>query len=61
MEAVINNTLYLIFCFSSDKVRWWSHVVGAMGLVFVIRGQEGGMEDVMDGPGHGELELIGDR
>ena len=40
VESVINNTLYLVFCFSSDKVRWWPRVVGAMGLVFMIRGQE---------------------
>ena len=40
VESVINNTLYLVFRFSSDKVRWWPCVVGAMGLVFMIRGQE---------------------
>ena len=61
LEAVIDDTFYFIFRFSSDKVRQWPRVVGAMGLVFMIGGQEGGMEDVMDGPGYGELELIGDR
>ena len=61
MEVVINDTLHFVFRFSSDKVRWWSRVVGAMSLVFMIGGQERGMEDVMDGPGYGELELIGDR
>jgi hypothetical protein len=40
IESVINDTFYFVFCFSGDKVRWWSCVVGAMGLVFVIRGQE---------------------
>ena len=40
VESVINDTFYFVFRFSSDKVRWWSRVVGAMGLVFVIRGQE---------------------
>ena len=61
VEAVINDTLHLVLRFSSNKVRWWSRVIGAMGLVFMIGGQEGGVEDVMDGPGYGELELIGDR
>ena len=40
VDSVINDAFYFVFCFSSDKVRWWSRVVGAMGLVFVIRGQE---------------------
>ena len=40
MEAVINDTLYFVFRFSSNKVRWRPHVVGAMDLVFTIRGQE---------------------
>ena len=40
VESVINDTFYFVFRFSSDKVRWWPCVVGAMGLVFVIRGQE---------------------
>ena len=40
VESVINDTFYFIFRLSSDKVRRWPRVVGAMGLVFVIRGQE---------------------
>ena len=40
VEAVINDTLYFIFRFSGDKVRRWPRVIGAMGLVFTIRGQE---------------------
>ena len=40
VEAVINDILYFILCFSGDKVRRWPHVIGAMGLVFTIRGQE---------------------
>ena len=51
VESVINDIFYFVFRFSSDKVRWWPRVVGAMGLVFMIRGQERGVEDVMDGPG----------
>ena len=61
LEVVIDNTFYFVFRFSSDKVRQWPCIVGAMGLIFMIGGQEGGVEDVMDGPGYGELELIGDR
>ena len=51
MKTVINNVLYFILRFSSDKVRWWPRVVGAIGLAFVIGGQKGGMEDIMNGPG----------
>ena len=51
VEPVINDVFYFVFRFSSDKVRWRPRVVGAMGLVFMIRGQERGVEDVMDGPG----------
>jgi hypothetical protein len=40
MEAVIHDAFHLVLRFSSDKVRRWPRVVGAMGLVFVIRGQE---------------------
>ena len=40
VESVINDAFHFVFRFSSDKVRWWPRVVGAMGLVFVIRGQE---------------------
>ena len=61
VEAVINDTLHLILRFSGDKVRRWPRVVGAMGLVFTIRGQERGVKDVMDGPGQGKLELISNR
>jgi hypothetical protein len=40
VEAVINDILYFILRFSGDKVRRWPRVIGAMGLVFTIRGQE---------------------
>ena len=40
MEAVINDALHLVLRFSGDKVRRWPLVIGAMGLVFMIRGQE---------------------
>ena len=40
VESVINNAFHFIFRFSCDKVRRWPRVVRAVGLVFVIRGQE---------------------
>jgi hypothetical protein len=58
--SVINNVLDLVFLLSRNKVRWWPHVVWSMRRGFAIRGQQGGMEDVMDGPGHGELEFVRD-
>ena len=40
MEVVINDTLHFVLRFSGDKVRRWPRVIGAMGLIFTIRGQE---------------------
>ena len=59
--TVINDSLDLIFFGVLDKVRRWPCVVGPMFYSFVIRGQEGCVEDVMDGPGCGKLQLICDR
>ena len=53
--TVINNSLDFVFFGVFDKVRGWPRVVGPVFCSFAIRGQEGRMEDVMDGPGHGEL------
>ena len=53
--AVINDGLDLIFFGVFDKVRRWPRVVGSVFGGFAIRGQEGCVEDVMDGPGCGEL------
>jgi hypothetical protein len=53
--TVINDGLDLIFFGIFDKVRRWPRVVGPMFCSFVIRGQEGRMEDVMDGPSYGKL------
>jgi hypothetical protein len=60
MISVINDVLDLIFLLSSNKVRRWPRVIWSMCRGFAIRGQQGGMEDVMDGPGHGELEFVHD-
>ena len=44
-----------------DKVRRWPRVVGPMFCRFTIRGQEGCVKHVMNGPGRGELQLVCDR
>ena len=59
--TVINDGLDFVFFGVFDKVRWWSHVVGPVFYSFAIRGQKGCVEDVMYGPGRGELQLICDR
>ena len=53
--TVINDGLDLVFFGVFDKVRWWSHVVGPVLYGFAIRGQEGRVEDIMNGPGRQEL------
>ena len=53
--AVINDSFDFIFLGIFDKVRGWSCVVGPVFYSFTIRGQEGRVEDVMDGPGCREL------
>jgi hypothetical protein len=58
MIPVINNVLNLVLLFSHDKVRQWPCVVWSVRHGLMIRGQQGGVEDIMDGPGHGELELV---
>ena len=59
--TVINDGLDFVLFGVFDKVRWWPRVVGPMFCGFTIRGQEGRVKDVMDGPGCGELQLICDR
>ena len=59
--SVINNGLDFVFFGVFDKVRRWPRVVGPMFCSFTIRGQEGRVKDVMDGPGGGELQLICNR
>ena len=53
--SVINDGLDFVFFGIFDKVRRWPRVVGPVFYGFAIRGQEGCVEDVMDGPGCGEL------
>ena len=53
--TVINDGLDFVFFSVFDKVRGWSRVVGPVFCSFAIRGQEGCVKYVMDGPGCGEL------
>jgi hypothetical protein len=53
--TVINDGLDLVFFGVFDKIWGWPRVVGPMFYGLVIRGQEGCVEDVMNGPGCGEL------
>ena len=53
--TVINDGFDLIFFSVFDKVRRWSRVVSPVLRGFAIRGQEGCVEDVMNGPGCREL------
>ena len=53
--TVINDGLNFVFFGVFDKVRRWPRVVGPVFCGFAIRGQEGCVEYVMNGPGSGEL------
>ena len=53
--TVIDDGLDFVFFGVFDKVRRWSRVVSSVFCSFAIRGQEGCVEYVMDGPGCGEL------
>ena len=61
MEAVINDVFDFVLRFSFYQVRRWPRVIGPVGHVLVIGGEQRGVEDVMDSPGQGKLELVGDR
>ena len=53
--TVINDGLDFVFFGIFDKIRGWPHVVGPVFRGFAIRGQEGCVEYIMNGPGRGEL------
>jgi hypothetical protein len=57
--SVADYVFYLVFFISINQVRGWPREVGAMSTRFAIRGQQGRVEDIMDGPGLGQVELIG--
>ena len=52
---VINDGLDFVFFGVFDKVRRWPRVVVPVFHSFVIRGQEGRVEYVIDGPGRRKL------
>ena len=53
--AMVNDSFDFVFFGVLDKVRGWPRVVGPVFYSFAIRGQQGCVEDVMDGPGRGKL------
>ena len=53
--TVINDGLDFVFFGVFDKVRRWPRVVVPVLYGFTIRGQEGRVEHVMNGPGRGKL------
>ena len=53
--TVINDGLDFVFFGVFDKVRRWPRVVVPVLHGFAIRGQEGRVEHVMNGPGRGKL------
>ena len=59
--TVIDDGFDLIFFGVFDKIRRRPRVVGPVFYSFTIRGQEGRMKDVMDGPGCRKLQLVSDR
>jgi hypothetical protein len=60
-EAVSHDGLDFVFCLALDHLWGRRIVIGSVLRSFVIRSQQGGMEDIMDGPGGGEIQLISDR
>jgi hypothetical protein len=58
--AMSPDGLHFVLRFSIDKVRWGSHKVGTVGTCFDIWGKKVVMEDRVDVPRHGEIQLRGD-
>ena len=52
------NVFHFEFFFSIHQLRGWSKVIGSLLFGLSIRGQQRGVEDVMDGPGRRELEFV---
>ena len=53
--------LDFIFYLTFDHLRGRRVVIGSVFRSFVVGSQQGGVEDVMDGPGGGKTQLISDR
>jgi hypothetical protein len=60
-EAMSADGLDLEFFFSIHDIWWWSREVDAILRRLTIRSQQTRMKDVMNGPGWGEFQSIGDR
>jgi hypothetical protein len=61
MTSVAEDALHLIFFLSVDKVRWGSGEVSSVCCGLAVREEKGCMEDIVNVPGTGELELISHR
>jgi hypothetical protein len=55
--AMTSDGLHFVFRFAVDKVRWGSRKVGTVGVRLDVWGKEIVVEDRMDVPGRGEVEL----
>ena len=53
VEAVINDGLDFVLVFTLDQLGGWFDVVGAVLRGLAIRGEEAGVEHVVDLPGVG--------
>jgi hypothetical protein len=53
VEVVINDGLDFVLVFTLDQFGGWLDVVGAVLWRFAIRGEEAGVEHVVDLPGIG--------
>jgi len=60
-EPMINDGFYFVFRVFVHEVWGWSGVVRSVRGSLFERDQQRGMEDVMNPPGLGEIELKGDR
>ena len=58
--ALIQYLLHFVLFFFSDKVRWWSGIIGAVELRLPIRGKKINMKHVMYLPLFWKCQLIGD-
>ena len=55
---VIDNFFYLIFFFIINHLSWWPWELGPVFRCFLVRGQKQTVEDIVDGPGPRQLELV---
>ena len=52
------NVFHFEFLFSIYQFWGWSKVIGSLLFGHLIRGQQRGVKDIMDGPGRRELEFV---